>query len=433
VSATIVDLPANILANCETQHEIMAAGSEANAPQRTHQTRWTVYLCVTILMLLASACQSNAPVSPAQDASPSGPRGDAPAPSVTIRLSAEAARNAQIVVQPASASSLGPRLEVPATIEGDAQHISRMGTRVPGRVVRIRVSVGQHVLVGDPLLDVATVELHQVTTEYLIAVARARLAQESLRRARALSGERVGSTAELQRAQAEASATSATLHEAEEHLHFLGLREGDIRRVRSTSSHGQSHSIVRAQTEGTVTSLSVSIGQVLQGTEEVIVISRIAQVWAKLHLYERDLPRVLLDSDVTFRVSGLAEQQTPRGRLSFISELVDPVSHTIEGRVSLDNPQGRLRIGMTATALIALPNTERQLWLPQQAVQSHEGHSVVFVQLSPNEFVAREVTLGDEQADRVAVLSGVSASDMIVVQGAFLLRGELERDELEED
>lgn len=395
-----------------------------------------------ILLCIASlyGCDSHG-ASASTDADQGG---DAAAPEEhanRVQLTAEAMVNVGIEVQPVVPQTYGPRLEVPATIEGDAQLVSRMGARAPGRVVALLVSVGDRVRVGDPLFQLATIELHQVSTEYLVAIARSRQAVDALRRARALNDEHVGPLADVRRAQADAAAAQATLHESEEHLHFLGLRETDIQRIRATSSHGRTNSMIRAQIDGIVSAIHVTIGQVLQGTEEIAVISRTDRVWAHLHLYERDLQRVRAGAHVSIRLQGAEsnengesnEADLPSGTLSFISNLLDSTTHTGDGRVMLENPQGILRIGMTATALVEVPSAGPQLWLPQQAVQLHEGKSIVFVQDGEREFVAHEVRVGEEHGGRVAVLEGLVAGQRVVVRGAFSLRSELEHDELSED
>src|SRR5581483_2701442 len=121
------------------------------------------------------------------------------------------------------------RLIANAVIVGDPQRVARVGARVPGRVTALRVALGDAVTVGQPIADVDSVELHQVSMEYLTAIARSREANDALERQRRLVAERVGAVQDLRRAEADAAAVAATLHEAEEHLHFLGLSEADIR------------------------------------------------------------------------------------------------------------------------------------------------------------------------------------------------------------
>jgi cobalt-zinc-cadmium efflux system membrane fusion protein len=65
------------------------------------------------------------------------------------------------------------------------------------------------------------------------------------------------------------------------------------------------------------------------------------------------------------------------------------------------------------------------LTLPQEAIQTIGGEPVVFVREGPDKFVARPVEVGDRVGARRAVLRGLSASEVVVVAGAFNLKAEL--------
>ncbi len=376
---------------------------------------------LTWAIVAVTACQRG----PAREAPAESPS----APDNRVRISAEAQRNLGVAVASLRDERFGPRLVVPATIEADPTRMAEVGARVTGRVVALRVSVGDSVSEGSPLVEIDTVELHQVTTEYQTAIARARQTADALARARALQAERVGATQDLRRAEADDTTAQAQLREAEEHLHVLGLRDADITQLRTGTSHGQTRSIIRAPVAGTVAALSVAIGRVVAGGDVIAIVGRTDRVWGSLRLYERDLARVSTGMGVTLRTPG--GEREFAGTLSVIAPVIDPVSRTAEGRVALDNPDGALRPGASAVAAVTLPPEGSRRWLPREAVQTHEGDEVVFVP-SGDGFEARSVRVGEEQGGRVPVLSGLEGVDRVVVRGAFGLRGELERDALGE-
>jgi multidrug efflux pump subunit AcrA (membrane-fusion protein) len=67
--------------------------------------------------------------------------------------------------------------------------------------------------------------------------------------------------------------------------------------------------------------------------------------------------------------------------------------------------------------------------IPRSAVQNVGDRQVVYL-VHPNEpgkFVEREVRLGDTAGDKVRVLAGVKAGDLIVSEGSFYVRAERER------
>ena len=52
----------------------------------------------------------------------------------------------------------------------------------------------------------------------------------------------------------------------------------------------------------------------------------------------------------------------------------------------------------------------------------HEGKKIVYVLLSGEEFERREVVVGDEMGNKVAVLSGLRKGERVVTQGALQLK-----------
>lgn len=380
---------------------------------------------VVALMLGAVACRR--PASEAERPTPPAPEATA-----VIALSAEGFANAEVRTVALTPSALATRLPVIGTLMADPQRVARVGARFSGRVLALRARLGDTVTVGSPLAEIDTVELHQVSTEYLTAVARAREAADALERQRTLVGERVGAVQDLRRLEANADAATAALHEAEEHLHVLGLTERDIRSLRARTSHGESRSVVRSPIAGRVVAFPLALGQVVSGTEEVATVAQPGAVWASLRVPEADMAAVHAGAAVEVRTAadpgdGLS------ATLDFVGDLVDPQTRMVECRAALAGVGGSLRSGMSLAAWITLRAGPPALWIPAEAVLIHESSPVVFVRVGERRFSPRPVRVGAPRAGQVPVTSGVAPGDVVVVHGAFSLLGELERSELEED
>lgn len=344
-----------------------------------------------------------------------------------VELSEQALHAGHIESERLTVSTRGPRLAVPATIEAEPSQVARVGARVAGRVFALRARVGTMVERGDPLVEIDSVELHQVSSEYFIAQARLRQARDALSRARALVRDGVGALADLRRAEMDERVAAATLHESEEHLHFLGLGEREIQRLRAQSSHGNVRAIVRSPIAGRLSSLPVSIGQVLQGTETVAVIGDPSRVWVVAQVFQSDLGRVRIGATLTVQLESTQPSDSAlTGRIESISDVLDPVTRTASARASLRNESRALRDGMSATAWIET-ESESALWVDETTVVERDGTPGVFVRIGPRTFEFRPVELGETVGDRVAIRSGVHAGEDVVTRGAFLLSAELDR------
>jgi len=377
-------------------------------------SRWALLLSIAVM-----GCHEKTSTAPAMlDA---GAR--------VVVLTPEAMVNAEVKTTQLQPGTFSPRLRTTATISGDSKSIARIGSRVPGRVAKVNVSLGDRVKKGQALVELDAAETHQVTLDLATAQARSIAANDALARQKLLLAERVGAEQDLRRAEAEATAASAALHEAREHLRFLGFSDRDVQRAGSPGEHAE-HSIVRAPIDGQVAALDVSIGQVLLGNEDIVTVAQVDKLWVDLRIYERDLALVVRGSRVEVRVPAYPDRAV-FGTLTFVGDLIDPVTRTVPARAALEEP-GPLRPGMTATAFITERAVSGALWLPIEAVQKAEGEPTVFVRVGERRFEPRRIAVGAERGGFVPVRRGISAGSDVVTHGSLALRGELERAALEE-
>jgi cobalt-zinc-cadmium efflux system membrane fusion protein len=373
----------------------------------------------TIAMFIAS-CKHTVPPPPVADASAE----------LGIELTAEGLATAQVRTQKVGPGTFTPRLRLAGSILGDPKHVAEVGARVSGRVTALGAAVGDWVKQGQELALVDTVELHQVSLDYRTSVAKARAAQDTLARQKQLVSERVGPVQDLRRAEAAAAEAEAALGEAREHLKFLGLTDADIARMNVGT--GEAKSRITSPIDGRVAMLALAPGQVLTGSETVATITDLDPIWAQVRVYERDLAALRPGAAATVEVPAYPSR-TFEGTIAFVSDVLDPASRSAEVRIRLANQDNALRPGMSAIALTARAASDQLTWLPAPAVQPHDGSRIVFVRTGDRRFVARRVVVGEEQGGYLPIESGLRADDEVVVQGAFALRGELERASLEGD
>ena len=95
------------------------------------------------------------------------------------------------------------------------------------------------------------------------------------------------------------------------------------------------------------------------------------------------------------------------------------------------NPQGQLRPGMFAWALVPLGPPRQALAGPPGAIMRHENQAFVFVPEGQNGFRRVDVQTGIESATGIEILGGLKSGERVVDRGAFFLKSELllEREE----
>ena len=110
------------------------------------------------------------------------------------------------------------------------------------------------------------------------------------------------------------------------------------------------------------------------------------------------------------------------GRIDNVNDYVDNTTRQIKLRISVSNPDGRLKAGMFAT--VAFGVTEGQfMTVSRDAVVTVQGRDYVFVKTGPKLIERRAVQLGQQRADRVVVQSGLRERDPVVVANVLQLKG----------
>jgi cobalt-zinc-cadmium efflux system membrane fusion protein len=179
-----------------------------------------------------------------------------------------------------------------------------------------------------------------------------------------------------------------------------------------------------APISGVVSEVTAAVGQQVEAGQPLVRIVALGRLQARGRVFEADLGRVR--SAVGARATVSAEAYPDAGfraRLLALGATVDPASRTLDAVFEVENPNGALRSGQTVTVDVAVGAAESVVVVPRGAlVRDESGAPAVFVHPSPEAFVRRRVVLGAETAAGVAVRSGLSPGDRVVVEGAASIR-----------
>ncbi len=165
---------------------------------------------------------------------------------------------------------------------------------------------------------------------------------------------------------------------------------------------------------------------------EMFTVADLSKVWVQAEVYEKDLGRIRLGQNAAIKVDTYPDE-TFAGRVAYISDVLDPQTRTARVRCEVENREMRLKTEMFANIELPTKFSKQALAVPSTAVQDVEGKNVVFVQHSPTKFEARQVEKGVTVNGQTEIISGLSAGERIVSQGAFHLKSILAGGQLGDD
>lgn len=182
----------------------------------------------------------------------------------------------------------------------------------------------------------------------------------------------------------------------------------------------QTYNVVSA-INGVITQRHASSGN--QTTDEPLFeIADLATVWVDMALFPRDVGKVKPGQAV--RIRNDDSHLSNDGKVIYVASTVDASSQTITARVLLDNSARRWTPGLFVSADVTLTETSVPLVVRNDAIQNHEGQSVVFVQ-GEEGFEPRPLQLGRSDGDLTEVVQGLIAGETYASKNSFVIKSEL--------
>ncbi len=389
----------------------------------TDGARYTGGAVVLAMFLAAlSACDS----SPEQAADAKPPT--ASAMQGLVRLTAEEAASAGVVVEPAARRKFQTYRDFPGTVEPDQHALADITALVRGRVIDVYADLGQEVKGGQLLALLYSSELGMAQSGYLKAAAKLNVAERSYNRAKTLLKEKVIGLAEAQRREGEMISVRAEKREAHDRLLLLGMSEKEIRDMDRDQTI-RSHVPIVAPFDGRVIERNLVKGEVVETADKLFVVADLSEVWVTANIPEKDIPYIHSDQlghdqTVEVRVSAYPGQIF-HGKITYVGDVLDPTTRTMRLRLELPNPDRRLKPEMFATVRVYSDPEPNVLLVPEAAVQRERDRRFVFVQREPQVFEVRDVVLGESNGREIKVMDGLREGEPVVVKGSFVLKSEL--------
>lgn len=341
-----------------------------------------------------------------------------------LKLTAEEIETAGIKVDELAAQEVSEQLIVTATIRPNQDRITHIAPRVPGRIVKVSANLGDQVKSGQALVVLDSLEVGEAHSAYLQAKTQLAVAKADFERAEKLHGEQIIAQKDHLRAHAEYDKAQASFAAAGDKLRMLGVGPAPAEDGRAVSTFPLSTPFA-----GTVIEKHAILGELAQPDKSVFTVADLSRLWIEANLFEKDLGRVKPGAEAAVTVDAYPGESF-QGRLTYIAAVVDKETRTVQARVEVSNPGGRLKPEMFATAAIrtsgtaAVTGKDKVLVLPQEAVVLMQGQPTAFI-AEDGGFEPRVVELGDKLRGKVVIKSGLKAGDKVVVAGSYALKARL--------
>ena len=319
-----------------------------------------------------------------------------------VHLTPDQERALGVTYTTAEPRALQKTIRTVGRIEASEDRVADVTPKIAGYVEKLHVATtGESVRRGQPLLTLYSPELVSAQEELVTALRLRDRVPEEAPEARRNAEEMVAA--------------------ARRRLAWWDVTEAQIERLEQTGEVTRTLTFV-SPVHGVVLEKPVLEGQRVSPGQLLYRLADLSEVWVLGEVFEQDLQFVREGSQAHIEVSAYPGKHL-MGAVTFVYPTVDPQSRTNHVRVTLRNPEGRLKPGMFATIFFDVPMGE-VLAVPMEAVVVTGERNLVFVHDASGMLQPRQVVLGPRGGEWVQILSGLEPGEEIVASANFLVDAE---------
>lgn len=309
----------------------------------------------------------------------------------------------------AESRELPVELQANGTVNPDVTktiHVTSLGS---GRVIDLKVRLGDYVNKGQVLLVISSPDLGAANSDYQKAKADEDLSRRALDRAQELYAHGAFAEKDLEAAKDTDDKAKVDLRTTAERVRLLG---GD-------PDHPGQLIPLRAPVAGTIVEQNVAGFEgikSLDNTPNLFTIADLTDVWIICDVYENDLGDIKVGDSAEIRLNAFSDRVF-HGQISDISRVLDPNTRSAKVRIVLGNADGSLRPGMFAVAKFRSRKMRPRVLVPSTAIMRLQDKDWVFRKESGNKFRRVEVhALGATSDGMQEIADGVKPGEELVAK-----------------
>ncbi len=187
---------------------------------------------------------------------------------------------------------------------------------------------------------------------------------------------------------------------------------------------------VTAPIAGTVLERQAPLGALANEGTTLYEIADLSSLWVDLHIFGADAQHIAPGVPVT--VTRMSDGVSEHTTLERVLPATATASQSTVARATIVNRDGLWRPGSAVKARITVDREPAALVVPLSALQSNGDRDVIYVR-DGDRYHERAVRLGRRDAQRVEILEGLVAGELVVVEQSFLIKADLGKAGAEHD
>jgi len=299
------------------------------------------------------------------------------------------------------------------------QNKAQVSSFKPGYVKSSTLLVGDEVKKGTVLTVLENSEYVKIQQQYMEVKGQLEYLELEYERKKILEQEKITSTRNLQRAQADYQSALARSKGLQKELQLMGV---NLQQLEAGTYSTEMR--IQAPISGTITKVNTAIGKYVLPEEILIEIVNTEHLHVELEVFEKDIMKIKTGQKIIMRIPSMTNEQY-LGEVYLVGKTLETDTRTIHvhGHV----PEESLFVpGMYVQADILIENRMVQA-VPEQAVVSEGQDNYLFLETgeyqSRTRFEKIQIRTGINSNGWIEIVSGEDLPEQasIVLEGAYYL------------
>jgi membrane fusion protein, heavy metal efflux system len=295
-------------------------------------------------------------------------------------------------------------------------------TPYQGKIIDLYAKVGDEAKKGQTLFTIDSPDLLNADSNLIAAAGVLDLTTRNLERMKVLYQSRAVSQHDLEQAISDQQTAEGALRAGRDAVRIFGKSEAEIEMI-VKERRADPTLIVSSPISGRVTARVAAPGLFIQpGTAPApFTVADISTMWMLANVAESDVPFIRVGQEV--RVSVVAYPgKVFEGRVTSMDSMVDPTTHRMLIRSTIDDPNHELRSNMFANFVIRTGDSMRSLAIPLSGVvREGDGTMTTWVTSDRRRFTQRILKIGMQKDGFRQILDGLQPGELIATDGAVFL------------
>lgn len=345
-----------------------------------------------------------------------------PTASANERVELAATQLRFISLQTVRERTFSPVLEAVGSIDFNEDMSVQVSPPYQGRIVQLLARTGDAVHKGQLLFTIESPDLVQAEATLISSAGTLKLTTAALERARGLRAIQGIADKDYEQAVSDQQAAAGAYQAARDAVRIFGKSDADLDRC-VAQRKVDAQMPVPSPINGVVTARNAAPGTLVQpgASPAPYAIADLGSKWLLAQVPEADLPELRLGQALDVRLPAYPDRIF-HGRITNISEAVDPNSHRVTVRAEVPDRDDALRPQMFATFTVHVARPINALAVPSEAVvREGDGTFSVWVTTDQRHFQRHTVRIGQQQTGFDQVIDGLSGGEQIAASGALFI------------